>query len=442
MSLRDFIEKVRTTGDLVEIERQVSPYLEMAQVINRLDGRPVLFPQVRGSECRVLAGVCSARRYFALDLGVSAEQLLFVLAEALANPVTPPLLDSGPCQEVVEMRVDLRTLPILTHLATDGGPYLTSGVAIIKDPDYGRNVSFHRLMLLGPRQFTARIVEGRGTDTALGKADGDLPVAICVGNSIPVLLAAATSPPKGVDELGIANALRPTPLVKCRTVDLEVPADSEIVLEGRITHQLTGEGPFYDLTETMDIVRQQPIVEIDCITHRRQPIYHALLPGRNEHKLLMGMPREPTIYAEVGRVCRCRNVLITPGGTSWLHAVVQISKEHPEDGRKAIEAAFRGHGSLKQVIIVDDDVDIYDPQEVEWALATRFQADRDLVVLADQPGSSLDPSATHIPGQKSRTSKMGLDATVPWPAGGLTEEVRRTFAKVSYPDVDLEGYSR
>jgi 2,5-furandicarboxylate decarboxylase 1 len=436
--VRDFIEKARGRGALVEIEREVDPYLEIARLMNKLEGRPVLFNNVRGSAYRVLAGVCSARDYFAMDLGVEVNQLLFVLADALARPRPPELVSQGACQEIVEAEVDLRTLPILTHLAGDGGPYVTAGVSIIKDSDYGRNISYHRLMLIGPRQFTARIVEGRGTDTALRKSKGDLPVAICIGNSIPVLLAAAMSPPKGVDELAIANALRPTPLVKCLTVDLEVPADSEIVLEGRITRQLTAEGPFPDLTETMDIVRQQPIIEIDCITHRREPIYHALLPGRNEHKLLMGMPREPTIYAEVSRVCRCQNVLITPGGTSWLHAVVQISKEHPDDGRKAIEAAFRGHGSLKQVIVVDDDVDIYNPQEVEWALATRFQADRDLVVLTDQPGSSLDPSATHLPGQKSRTSKMGLDATIPWPA--TAGERHKDFKKVSYPDIDLKDY--
>jgi UbiD family decarboxylase len=128
----------------------------------------------------------------------------------------------------------------------------------------------------------------------------------------------------------------------------------------------------------------------------------------------MGMPREPTIYAEVNKVARCLNVHITPGGTSWLHAVVEIVTQAPEDGRRAIEAAFRGHGSLKHVVVVDEDVDIFDTNDVEWAIATRFQADRDLVVLTDQPSSSLDPSAHHIPGQKSRTAKMGLDATIPW----------------------------
>jgi UbiD family decarboxylase len=133
----------------------------------------------------------------------------------------------------------------------------------------------------------------------------------------------------------------------------------------------------------------------------------------------MGMPREPTIYAEVGQVACCRNVHITPGGASWLHAAVQITKGGPDDGRRAVAAAFRGHGSLKHVVVVDDDVDIFDPSDVEWAVATRFQADRDLIVIPDQPSSSLDPSARHAPGQKSRSAKMGLDATVHWetPAG-------------------------
>jgi UbiD family decarboxylase len=193
-----------------------------------------------------------------------------------------------------------------------------------------------------------------------------------------------------------------------------VPAEAEFVLEGWITKELADEGPFVDLTGTYDLVRRQPIIEIQRITHRRDPLYHALLPGRLEHKLLMGMPREPTILAEVNKVARCLNVHITPGGASWLHAVVQIAKQAPDDGRKAIAAALRGHASLKHVVVVDEDINIFDPHDVEWAIATRFQADRDLIVLADQPSSSLDPSAHHVPGQKSRTAKMGLDATIPW----------------------------
>jgi UbiD family decarboxylase len=238
----------------------------------------------------------------------------------------------------------------------------------------------------------------------------------------------------GVDELSIAHALLPTPTVKCRTLDLEVPAEAELILEGHITRQLASEGPFPDLTGTLDGVRQQPIIEITCVTHRNDPIYHALLPAGLEHKLLMGMPREPTIFAAVAEVARPLNVCVTPGGASWLHAVVQIEKLGPDDGRHAIEAAFRGHSSLKHVVVVDGDVDPFSPAEVEWAIATRFQADRDLVVLPDQPGSSLDPSGRHVPGRKSRSAKMGLDATIPWGSR------RAPFERVPYEPVDLTEY--
>jgi UbiD family decarboxylase len=444
MSLREFLTRAEEAGHLLRVAAEVDPYLEMARVVNALDGRPVLFEQVSGSNYRVVSGICSQRAFFALDLGVPREQLLFVLAEALADPVPPATVDTAPCQEVIERDVDLSCIPILTHMQADGGPYVTAGVAVIKDPELGRNVSYHRLMQLDERRFVGRIVEGRGTHTALGKVEGDLEVAICLGVSLPVLLAAAMAPPKGVDELSIANALSRTPLVQCITKDLEVPAEAEIVLEGRITRQVTDEGPFLDLTETWDIVRQQPVIEIDCITHRRNPIYHALLPGKLEHKMLMGMPREPSIYAAVNAVCDCRNACITPGGMSWLHAVVQIRKRDADDGRRAIEAAFRGHGSLKHVVVVDEDVNPFDPHDVEWAVATRFQADRDLMVFEDQLSSSLDPSALHVPGRKARTAKMGLDATIPWRTqdGRLrSEEDRSAFGRVAYDPVSLEGYT-
>ena len=448
MSLRYFIEQARQAGHLVEIQREVSPHLELARVAAALDGKPVLFHCVTPTPALprpfrtgegafpVLVGAGSAREYYALGLGVPVENLLPALADALAHPRPPEVIDSAPCQQVVECGVDLGRLPILTHLPTDRAPYITAGVAIIRDPDYGRNVSFHRLMVTGPRTIVARIVEGRGTDTAWRKAQDGLPVAICIGNSLAVLLAASMSPPKGVDELDMANAMAPTPLVQCKTIDLQVPAETEFVLEGHITHRLADEGPFLDLTETMDYVRQQPVIEIDCITRRQGAIYQALLPGKLEHKLLMGMPREPTIFAAVNEVCECRDVAITPGGASWLHAVVSIAKRGPEDGHRAIEAAFKGNGSLKHVVVVDDDIAIHDPAEVEWAIATRFQADRDLVVLSDQPGSSLDPSAAHTPGQKTCTAKMGLDATIPWGAS------REDYEKVKYKPVDVAEYLR
>jgi UbiD family decarboxylase len=336
------------------------------------------------------------------------------------------VVDQAACQEVIEPEVDLTRLPILRHFSADAGPYVTAGIMIALDPESGPNVSYHRLLRLDQQRFAVRVVERRGTDTAWRRSENDLPVAVCIGNSLPVLLAASMSPKSGVNELHIAQALADTPLVACKTLPLFVPAGCELVLEGRMTHKTVPEGPFVDLTETMDIVRPGPVVEIDCITHRRDPIFQALLPGRLEHKHLMGMPKEPTILAAVNQVCRCTNVAITPGGTSWLHAVVQIDKQDPGDGQKAIKAAFRGHPSLKHVVIVDTDVNPFDAAEVEWAIATRFQADHDLLVLSNQPGSSLDPSGLHIPGQKTRTAKMGLDATIPWGAD------RSAFEKVHF----------
>ncbi|MCW4031588.1 MAG: UbiD family decarboxylase, partial [Candidatus Bathyarchaeota archaeon] len=330
--------------------------------------------------------------------------------------------------------VNLRKLPIMRYTRKDGGNYIASAVSIVRDPEFGRNMSFHRLMLLSKNRFVARIVEDRGTDTALKKSGGELDIAICIGNSTAVLLAAATSLPKGVDELGMANALEPTELVKCKTIDLEVPKDCEFVLEGRITKEKTSEGPFLDTTGTIDKIRQQPVVEIKCITHREKPIYQTLLPGRREHQFLMGMPKEPTIFNQVNKVCECKDVYITPGGCSWLHAVVQIKKQNAEDGMKAIKAAFEGHKSLKHCVIVDEDINIYNPNDVEWAVATRFQADKNAIVLPNQRGSSLDPSGDLTEGKKARTCKMGLDATVPF---GKTD---KSFTKEQYQKVDLTRF--
>ena len=448
MNLHEFLAVADAVGYLITVDREVDPYLEAARLAAEVDGRPILFRQVKGSPFPVVAGVCSDRRYFGMALGVPADQVMFRLAEALESPTPLPPLpareggtalpshrrggvsaggESAPCQEIVEPEVNLEALPFLTHYVGDAGAYASAAVAFINDPDTGPNASYHRLLRLDRTRVAARLVERRGTETALRQSGpAGLPVAICIGLPPHVLLAASMAPPPGVDELTIAQALAPTPLTTCAN-GIRVPAEAEFVLEGRITHELVPEGPFVDLTGTYDFTRRQPVIEIDRVTHRRNAIYQALLPGKLEHRLLMGMPREPTIYAEVNKVACCLNVHVTPGGASWLHAVVQIAKRSPDDGAKAIAAAFHGHGSLKHVWVVDDDIDIFNPNDVEWAVATRFQADRDLVVRSDQPSSSLDPSAHHAPGQKSRTAKMGLDATIWWdtPQGPSDPEAYR-----------------
>jgi 2,5-furandicarboxylate decarboxylase 1 len=441
MNLRTLLDEIRGDGVLSVVEREVDPRLEMPRVIHALEEAPVLFERVRGSAFPVLAGLCSSRASIARGLGVRVEELVPGLLGALRRPTVPRVVESAPCQEVVEPEVRLDRLPINTHFPQDGGPYVTAGVAVIEDPDLGRNICYHRLQLLDDRRFAVRIVEDRGTHVAWSKSPDDLPMAVCIGNSMPVLVAAAMSPEPGIDELAIANTLAPTPVVRCKTLDLEVPSDVEMVLEGRLTHHLVEEGPFVDLTETRDIVRMQPVFEVDCVTRRHDALYQTLLPGGREHKLLMGLPREPSIFEAVDRVCRCLNVSMTEGGGHWLHAIVQIAKRHPDDGPRAIAAAFRGHSSLKHVVIVGEDVDPFDLQAVELAIATRCQADRDFIVLRDQPSSSLDPSARHVPGEKSRTAKMGLDATVWWePSVGRPD--RAGYERVRYEPVDLKDYLR
>ena len=436
MNLRDFLKKLDKEGKLIRIKKTVSVKYEIANIIYSLNEQPVIFENVKGYDFPIFAGITSNRDIIAEGLGTTKNKLLFKLVDALRNPIEPKIVKKAPCQEVIIKNPDIGKLPLLYHLDGDGGRYGSATVATIKDPDAGRNVSYHRLMEIGKNKFTARLIPKRQTRTTYDKLKGDLEMAVCIGNSVPVMVAASLGPPSGVDEFSIANALDKTPLVKCVTKDLEVPAESEFVIEGRLTRELDREGPFVDLTETRDFERQEPVFVVDCVTHRKDAMYQALIPGRFEHKILMGMPKEPTIYDEVSKVVECKNVLVTMGGGSWLHGIVQIKKKCPDDGKKAIEAAFNGHKSMKHVTIVDEDVDIYEPNAVEWAMATRFQGDKDMIVRPDQPGSSLDPSGKHEPGKKTLTTKIGFDATIPFDVDKSKYEV------VKYKKVDPNDYIR
>ena len=434
MKLREFLKKLEKEDKLIRIKKEVSTQFEIANIIYSLDEKPVIFENVKGFDFPIFAGITSDRDIIAQGLGTTKDQLLSKLVYALRNPEVPKIVDKAPCQEVVIRNPDISKLPLLLHLKGDGGRYATATVATIKDPDTGRNVSYHRLMEIGKNKFTARLIKKRQTRTTYDKIQGDLEMAVCIGNSVAVMIAASLGPPSGVDEFSIANTLDETNLVKCVTKNLEVPAESEFVIEGRLTRNLDREGPFVDLTETRDFERQEPVFVVDCITHRKDAMYQALIPGRFEHKTLMGMPKEPTIYDEVSKVVECKNVYVTMGGGSWLHGVVQIKKKNPDDGKKAIEAAFNGHKSMKHVVIIDKDVDIYSPNAIEWAIATRFQGDKNLVIMPDQPGSSLDPSSKQEPGKKALTCKVGVDATIP------SDIDKSKYGVVKYKKVNIDDY--
>jgi len=409
--VRGFLADLDASHDLAHVRREVSRKYEIAAVSSRRDGKPILFEKVReADDYRVVTGVCGTRAMLARALGIPPSNLLPRVLDSIESPKQFQIVDRAPCQEVVEEDVDLFSLPILTHCEKDGGPYVTAGIAVAYDKDYGYNASYHRLMLLGKDRVAARILP-RHLDEFIKR--GCRHVGIAIGSHPAFLFASAVSCEIGKSELAIANALREMNYVKCVTNDSLVPAGCEIVLEGTITDELIDEGPFPDIVGSYDIVRKQRVIKIDRIAHRKDPIYQAILPGGIEHMFLMGTPREATIFREVSKVCQCLDVRLTQGGSSWLHGVVKIRKEREEDPKNALEAAFRGHPSLKQAIVVDEDIDIEDPNSVEWALATRTQMDKDLTLKPGELGSSLDPSADQV---TRRTCKVAVDATIPFGA--------------------------
>jgi len=427
MSFREYIQHLKARNRLIEINSEISKVYEIAGILKKLEPQPVLFHNVRNSSFPVIGNSFCTKSDIADYFNIPVHDIIPTLVRAINNRFPCEIVETAPCQEVVDHHPDLDKLPILKHCEKDGGNYISSGVVIAKHPVYGQNLDFHRCMQISKTEMAVRVIPSRHMDTFLQDLK-ELDIAICIGVSPNILIAAATSLSIGTNELEIANALEKVNVIKAKCIDAFIPAETEFVLEGTVYLNKThSEGPFVDLTGTYDIVRQQSIFVVKTITHRRDAIWQALLPGALEHKLLMGMPREPTIYSKVNEVVECLDVNVSPGGCSWLHAIVQIDKKNEDDGKKAIKAAFNGHRSCKHVYVVDKDINIYDPLEVEWAMATRFQGDKDMVIFEKERGSSLDPSADS---ETSLTTKIGFDLTKPLKNTG------KSFERAQFPDID------
>jgi 2,5-furandicarboxylate decarboxylase 1 len=412
MELAKLVKVLDAKGMLTRISKPVDPKYEVSTLMRMLDGRVLLFDHVKGSTMPVIANICSTRDLVATGLGTRREELIAKLTDAIDHPKKARITDA---QGYEEIGADLSKLPILTHYPKDAGPYITSGIAASNDKEYGVNLSYHRAEVLGKDKLVLRILQ-RHFDTYIRR--GLKEFAVCISSPVQVLVGAAISVEAGISEADIANALEETPLLR---LDGHLVPPSDIVITAELTGELHDEGPFLDLTETFDIIRKQRVAQVKKIYMRKDAMYHALLPGGLEHKVLMGMPREPTIYREVAKVCDVKDVLVTPGGSSWLHGAVSIHKKHPDDGRKAIEGAFKGHKSMKHVFVVDDDINIHDPTDIEWAMATRFQADKNMITFREK-GSSLDPSSDM---DTQMTCKAGFDLTIP--EGGKKEFKRPTL---------------
>ncbi len=401
------METIREVLGLVKpvvVEEELKPD-EVVEFLRRrgLENTPVVL-NVEG--WRVAKNFVCSRELLAKYLGIKKEDIARYLSNVGYERVK--ISEKVPLRR---RRLKVTDLPTIKYFKGDGGRYVTAGVVVARslDADPHRvesyNASIHRMMVLDDDRLVARLVPPRHTyllwKTAIERGE-DLPVAICIGVHPLVLFASATRVPFG-KEFEYASALMGG-LTLLKIKDTLVPP-AEIVLIGRITSEKAEEGPFVDITGTYDRIRREPVVEIDEVLTVDDPIYYSITPASSEHQILMGVPYEPLIYRAVANVCRVKNVVMTPGSRHYFHAVVQIKKETEGDGKNAIIAALSANPSLKGVIVVDDDINVYDWKDVEYAIATRFQADEDFVVIGGARGSSLDPSA------EETTAKWGMDAT-------------------------------
>lgn len=418
MSLRDFLKEMEALGEVVHVDEEVSPRFEMSTLMKKFDGGPILlFEKVKDYPVKVVANVCSTRYRLCKALGAKPEEIYSKLIEAVRSPKRPRVLKDSPVKEVIKEDVKLSEIPVLTHFERDGGPYITSAIVSARSPDRTvENVSIHRLQVLDDHRLAIRLVPRHLYKLwKMAKEAGeDLEVAIAVGLH-PAVSVATTSPaPFGTSEFDVANALLNNEfrILRCEHVDAYAPAEAELVLEGRVsTKEEVLEGPLVDITGTYDAQRSQPVVEVVGAMHREDYMYQALLPSGSEHRILMGFPREAAIWEEISKVVPAvKAVNLSRGGCGWLHAIISIEKQTDGDPKNALLAAFGAHPSLKHAIVVDSDVDVCDPEDVEWAVATRFQAGEDLMIIRNARGSTLDPSADQETGL---TSKVGIDATRP-----------------------------
>ena len=423
---RSFLWKLQSENELVRIKRDVNAEYELAAVTARLDGKQaVLFEKVRGSKIGVACNVVATPRRFYLALGEGSRRASEAdvkkgiharVTEAVRTLSEPARIQHHALFEENTSR-NLYDLPIVTHFEKDAGPFITSSIIFSENQENGKqNQSTHRLLRLDDRHMAIRMVEGRHLHKSFAYARDhgqDLKIAVAIGVHPAVNIAAAYQAAYGVDEMLIANSL----------------------LEGRILNDMTHEEWMVEMLRTYDFKRRQPVFELERIMFRNDAIYHDILPGYAEHRLLMGLPVEAKMYDHIKNVVpTTQSVHLTDGGSNWLSAVIQIKKRLEGEPKNALLAAFTAHPSLKMATVIDDDISPTDPIAVEYAVATRCQADRDLIIIPNVKGSSLDPSSDQ---ENLLTTKLGIDAT----ATILKTKERFEIAKIPGEEkVNLSDY--
>jgi UbiD family decarboxylase len=422
--LREFVHHLQDVGDLLRIQEEVDPKYEIAAYLRKAfdTGGPALwFDRVKGCDTPVVGGLFASRERVLRALEISREGAVPRFLDALEARIPTQRVTAGPCQEVVHLHedVDLAQFPNPTYCIGDGGPYITAGVVISRDPvDGGKNTSMYRIQVTGRNRLGILSSAQHHLFLHYQKAEAmgqPLDVAIALGCAPAILIATQWEAPYGVDELELAGALMggPVETVKCRTVDLEVPAAAEIVIEGAMLPQVRElEGPLGEYTGYYSEASPKPVIQVTAITHRHRPVYQALQAGPlpNENNVIKQIPLEAGAYSALrGRFPGVTAVHFPEAGGVALMVIVAIRQHARHEARNVIMSLF-SHLTNKIVIVVDDDIDIYDMDHVMWAVCTRCQPDRDVIIVPNLSGAFLDPSSS----QPGANNRLGMDATRPF----------------------------
>ena len=440
--LRAAIKELEDKKQLLSCEKEVDPKFELGAVLKYFSNeQPILFNRIKGHKMPVIGAMFGNRDLYYQMIRTTKEERIFKIMNAIANPKPTKLLAKGPVMEnIITRNIDLpKMFPIPTFHGEDSSSYITAGIVVLKDPETGQShISVRRLQINGGNEISILVASplAKSQYAFMENQNKPLEVAIILGYDYYLLLASQiSSATYGVDKYEVDSALRgeALELVKCQSVDLKVPAYAEIVLEGIMPpNKRVEEGQFGELMGYYGERALHPIVQVKTIMHRDNPIFQTSFPCREEH-LANGLIREIEVYNILNNLVDVKDVNVTVSGGCRFHTFVSINKRYEGDGKTAIIGALASSKDVKHVVVVDDDVDIYSHDDIEWAIATRVQGSKDMVMVPGALGSGLEPS--HI--QRGVTDKVGIDATKP-----LGEE-GKGFARAvipGYENIDIEKY--
>lgn len=441
--LRSHIDLLESEGELIRISDEVDPKFEISGYIRNTsdaEGPAILFENVKGYSMPVIGGLYGNRRLMLKAMQTTSDEAIDKYLAATDNIMEPRLVETGPCKDVIKIgdEASLDELPIPIYSELDSGPYITAGIAISKDvDDRTKNASIYRFEKQGERQLGILAEPPHHCGVHYKKAEEEnkpLEIAIAIGVSPGVQICTQWEARYGVDELTLASALQGERLdvVKCETVDLEVPASAEIVIEGVIQpHRREMEGPFGEYTGYYTGAFPKPVIEVTAITHRHNPIFQAALTGvpTTDNHIIKMIPMEASAYSLLKqRFPGVRSVHCHGAGGVGMLGIISMQQNAKYEARNMLSTAISAVG-FKIAIAVDEDIDIYSMDSVMWAVCTRTQADKDLIVLPRATSFNLDPSAPEF----GVGATMGIDATKPY--GEDFEEVVRIPGADKLPDI-------